>query len=117
MALTAEQVATELQALRMELQESRRREEELNNRVQSLQSGGHGLQEAMASLAAVQREALERSWSREERVTLVDNKGLAKPDKFGKPGSEHHFLQWKVRLETFVLSIHKDLEQALSYMW
>ena len=115
MAVTAEQVAQELQALRQELLESRRREDELNNRLQAMQAGGHGLQEAMTSLAEIQREVLERARSRDDRVTLVDNKGLAKPDKFGRAGSEHQFLQWKVRFETFVLSIHKDLEQALSY--
>ena len=115
MAVTAEQVAQELQALRQELLESRRREDELNNRLQAMQAGGHGLQEAMTSLAEIQREVLERARSRDDRVTLVDNKGLAKPEKFGRAGSEHQFLQWKVRFETFVLSIHKDLEQALSY--
>ncbi|CAE7245381.1 unnamed protein product [Symbiodinium sp. CCMP2592] len=115
MSVTAEAVAAELQALRNELLESRRREDELNNRVQALQTGGHGLQEAMAALAAVQRETLERARAREEKVTLVDNKGLAKPDKFGRHGSEGSFLQWKVRLETFILSVHKDLEQPLAY--
>ena len=112
MALTAEQVAQELQALRQELQESRRREEALAQTVQTMQAGP-ALSDAVAKLVESQSELLEATRNKPERLTLVDNRGLGKPEKFGK--EESRFLQWKVRFEAFVTSIHPDLEGALSW--
>ena len=108
MALTAEQVAQELQALRQELQESRRREEALAQTVQTMQAGP-ALSDAVAKLVESQSELLEATRNKPERLTLVDNR----LEKFGK--EESRFFEWKVGFEAFVTSIHPDLEGALSW--
>ena len=106
MALTAEQVAQELQALRQELQESRRREEALAQTVQTMQAGP-ALSDAVAKLVESQSELLEATRNKPERLTLVDNRGLGKPEKFGK--EESRFLQWKVRFEAAFGEVHPSV--------
>ncbi|CAK9073582.1 unnamed protein product [Durusdinium trenchii] len=55
---------------------------------------------------------LEASKKQDKKLTLVDNRGLAKPSNFD---GNLDFLQWKIRLEAFVESVHGDFVQAISW--
>ena len=74
----------------------RRREEELSTRLQQVSGGvvlGAGLQETMNQMVATQQAILDATKKGDQKkVTLVDNRGLAKPNTFD--GSAD-FLQWK----------------------
>ena len=108
---TLEQIAAQLVTLRNELNESRRREEDLNNRLQAVQSTG-AMQAALQEMVNTQKAILEASKKPDKKLTLVDNRGLAKPSNFD---GNSDFLQWKIRLEAFVESVHGDFGQAMAW--
>ena len=49
-----------------------------------------------------------------KKVTLIDNRGIGKPDKFTGKGNER-FLRWKIKLESFIYSIFPEMEEALTW--
>ena len=106
-----EQIAAQLVTLRNGLTESRRREEDLNNRLQAAQSTG-AMQAALQEMVNTQKAILEASKKPDKKLTLVDNRGLAKPSNFD---GNSDFLQWKIRLEAFVESVHGDFGQAMAW--
>ena len=53
-------------------------------------------------------DSLERK--DERRMSLVDTKGLAKPDKF--TGKEESFLYWRTRLEAFITSVFGEFDRV-----
>ena len=108
---TLEQIAAQVVTLRQELNESRRREEDLNNRLQAVQSTG-AMQAALQEMVSTQKAILEASKKPDKKLTLVDNRGLAKPSNFD---GNSDFLQWKIRLESFVESVHGDFGQAMAW--
>ena len=79
------------------LEESRRREEDLNTSLQQVSGGvalGGGLQETMNQMVATQQAILDATKRGDQKkVTLVYNRGLAKPNKFDGFAD---FLQWKI---------------------
>ena len=89
---TLEQIAAQVVTLRNELNESRRREEDLNNRLQAVQSTG-AMQAALQEMVNTQKAILEASKKPDKKLTLVDNRGLAKPSNFD---GNSDFLQWKI---------------------
>ena len=54
---------------------------------------------------------MEASKKTDKKLTLVDNRGLAKPNNYD--GSAD-FLQGKIRLEAFVESVHSDFGKAMA---
>ena len=61
------------------------------------------------------RNRKSKSWQhcRKTRMTLIDNRGVAKPDKFGS--KDEGFLRWKIRTESFILSVFPGLEEPLTW--
>ena len=119
MANVEHQIATfaqQLGTVQNTLEESRRREEDLNTRLQQVSGGvalGAGLEETMNQMVATQQAILDATKKGDQKkVTLVDNRGLAKPSTFD--GSAD-FLQWKIRLEAFVESVHEDLDAPMTW--
>ena len=104
-------VVAQIQILQQELQESRRREDDLNTRLQAVQGEG-ALQTTLQEMVNTQKAILEASKRTDKKLTLVDNRGLAKPNNFD--GSAD-FLQWKIRLEAFVESVHDDFGKAMAW--
>ena len=76
-----EQIAAQVVTLRRELSESRRREEALNTRLQAAQSTG-ATQAALQEMVNTQKAILEASKKPDKKLTLVDNRSLAKPRNF-----------------------------------
>ena len=108
---TMEEIVAQIQTLRQELQESRRREEDLNTRLQAAQASG-AVQATLEEMVNTQKAILEASKKPDRKLTLVDNRGLAKPNNYD--GSAD-FLQWKIRLEAFVESVHDDFGKAMAW--
>ena len=106
-----EEVVAQIQTLRQDLQESRRREDDLNNRLQAVQTVG-AVQATLEEMVNTQKAILEASKKPDKKLTLVDNHGLAKPNNYN--GSAD-FLQWKIRLEVFVWSVHSDFGKAMAW--
>ncbi len=50
---------------------------------------------------------------KDKNVTLIDNRGVAKPDKFGS--KDKGFLRWKIRTEFFIVSVFLELEESLTW--
>eukprot|EP00438_Fugacium_kawagutii_P024647 Skav203984 [mRNA] locus=scaffold3369:57215:60998:- [translate_table: standard] len=108
---TLEEVVTQVQNLQAQLQESRRREEDLNARAQILQGQG-AMQATLEEMVNTHRAILDATRKPEKKLTLVDNRGLAKPSNYDGTAD---FLQWKIRLEAFVSSVHADFEKAMQW--
>ena len=108
---TLEEVVNQVRLLQQELQESRRREEELGNRLGALQGMG-AMQTTLEEMVNTQRAILAATQKPEKKLTLVDNRGLAKPSNYDGSGD---FMQWKIRLEAFVTSVHADFEKAMAW--
>ena len=51
--------------------------------------------------------------SRGKELTLVDNRGVAKPEKL--KGDECSYIQWKTKTESFIFSVFPELERALAW--
>lgn len=49
----------------------------------------------------------------EQKIRLVDTKGLAKPEKF--TGDEMGWLYWKTRAESFVTSVFPEMKAVLEW--
>ena len=109
-----DQLAQQLAVLQTELQESRRREEDLNTRLAQVQQGAIAptLQATMEQMVETQKAILDSARRDPKKVTLVDNRGLAKPHSYDGTAD---FLQWKIRLEAFVQSVHEDLEDPMTW--
>ena len=96
--------------LTQELQISRQRESVLENRIEQ----GANMSELVRTIAEGQtRMTEELVRSRGKELTLVDNRGVAKPDKF--KGDEANYLQWKTKTESFIFSVFPELERALEW--
>ena len=69
---------------------------------------------AFNELAQSQRALLTAVSTKPERkMTLVDTKGLAKPEKF--TGEESGWLYWKTRMEAFITSVFPQMEPVLEW--
>ena len=97
------------------LQESRQREVQLEQRLQGVEMAGQTIGPALQALATSQTE-LANAVRRDEKksVTLIDNRGVGKPDKFVGKENES-FLRWKIKLESFIFSIFPELEKVLTW--
>ena len=77
-------LAQQLGTVQNALEESCRREEDLNTRLQQVSGGvalGAGLQETMNRMVATQQAVLDATKKGDQKkVTLVDRRGLAKPN-------------------------------------
>ena len=96
---------------------SRVREDDLNKRLVAMQqassSGGSPrLPDVMKQMVETQKAILEATKKPDKKLTLIDNRGLAKPSNYS---GDTHFLQWKIRLEAFVCSIHPDMEVSMAW--
>ena len=111
MMATLEEIVNQVRILQQELQESRRREEDLNTRLGTLQGMG-SMQTTLEEMVNTQRAILAATQKPEKKLTLVDNRGLAKPSNYDGSGD---FMQWKIRLEAFVTSVHADFEMAMAW--
>lgn len=124
-----QQMRTQMDALTQQLQQtttdSQQREAQLQAQVQALQQqvqhGGNiaDLQNVVGTtfnaLAQSQQTLVNtlNKASSDKRVTLIDTKGLAKPEKFD--GREESFLFWRTRVETFVTSVYPESEAVLGW--
>lgn len=69
---------------------------------------------AFQELARSQNDLVQALRDRpDKKVTLVDNRGLAKPDRF--LGEESNWLYWKTRMEAFITSVHPKMEAVLEW--
>ena len=112
-----QQVATQLQGLMQRVTEltqeltiSRQRESVLESRIEQ-SSNLTALVETIATGQAKMTEELVRSRGKE--MTLIDNRGVAKPEKF--KGDEGNYLHWKMKTESFILSVFPELEKPLAW--
>eukprot|EP00438_Fugacium_kawagutii_P020302 Skav211652 [mRNA] locus=scaffold1290:312904:315642:- [translate_table: standard] len=102
--MTAQQLIDTVQRLEQQMTLSNQREQALQQR----------LDEVTTQLAASQQQLLDAVKQKGERkVTLVDDKGLARPDRF--TGSEEHFLYWKTRMEAFITSVFPEMDDVLEW--
>ncbi|CAK8995863.1 Retrovirus-related Pol polyprotein from transposon TNT 1-94 [Durusdinium trenchii] len=123
--MSAQELIDVVRQLRQEVTQGQQREARLQGQVEMLvhaqqaqgsDPGGHfeGMRQAFTALAQSQQDLIENikmPKDAKKTMSLVDNRGLAKPDKFD--GKEEGFLYWRTRLEAFVTSIHPDLEDIM----
>ncbi|CAE7256390.1 CACNA1B [Symbiodinium sp. CCMP2592] len=103
-------LAQRVTELTQELQISRQRESVLESRIEQ---SAH-MTDLVRTIADGQtRMTEELVRSRGKELTLVDNRGVAKPDRF--KGEESHYLQWKTKTESFIFSVFPELEKALEW--
>ena len=96
--------------LTQELQISRQRESVLESRIEQ----GANVTELVRTIADGQtRMTEELVRSRGKELTLVDNWGVAKPEKF--KGDEGSYIQWKTKTESFIFSVFPELERPLAW--
>ena len=111
----AQQVLSTLQELQTEVTRLRGREVELTAQVASFSAGSAASARpgnALAQLVQSQKELVE-ALKMKEKLRLVDNKGLGKPDKFD--GSTEKFLSWKIKTSSYLASVGKDLREILAW--
>ena len=121
---TAQQMMEAIQRLEQAVQEGAAREALLQQQMQDIrnqqaQAAGPGQAQvdvgmAFQALAQSQRELLAALKKPDKRVTLVDNKGLAKPERFD--GKEENFLCWRTRVEAFVTSVFPDMQDVMEWV-
>ena len=93
--------------LTQELQISRQRESVLESRIEQ----GANVTELVRTIADGQtRMTEELVRSRGKELTLVDNRGVAKPEKY-----EGSYIQWKTKTESFIFSVFPELERPLAW--
>ena len=123
--MSAQELIDVVRQLRQEVTQGQQREARLQGQVEMLvhaqqaqgsDPGGHfeGMRQAFTALAQSQQDLIKNikvPKDAKKTMSLVDNRGLAKPDKFD--GKEEGFLYWRTRLEAFVTSIHPDLEDIM----
>ena len=114
---------TQLDGLQQAQQETRQaaqqavqqaREEVRQVQAQAMNLGNLGT--AVTELSANQKslaEVLTKQQSQGRKITLIDTKGLAKPEKFS--GAEESFLYWRTRIESFVTSLVPEMEEVLEW--
>ena len=59
-------------------------------------------------------EAMAKKGGPNEKLCLVDTKGLGKPTTFS--GESEQFLPWRHRMSSYVCSIHHDLQEVLEWL-
>ena len=121
--MNAQQLIDTVQRMEQAMREGQQREMQMRQQLdalllqqqqQGMQGGPVDVGRAFQELARSQSELLEAmrtSKSGDKKMNLVDNKGLAKPDRFD--GQESRFLYWRTRLEAFMTSVYPDLEDIL----
>ena len=113
------QLMTQVQRLTGELQDSRQRETTLAERLnqvaqrQAQMRTETDLGPLVDAITESQKQVVA-AWQKDKKLTLIDNRGVAKPDiKFGS--KDEGFLRWKIRTESFILSVFPELEEALTW--
>ena len=96
------------------LGQTREREAALEARLNSVEGNGLQVVPAIQQLAKSQSELAESLKKDDKKLTLIDNRGIGKPDKFGGKDGEN-FLRWKIKLESFIYSIFPDMEKVLTW--
>lgn len=118
-----QQLRAQVENLLKQGNESQQREvqlqAQLNALAQQVQNPGTGqlqtvVGQAFQALAQSQKELVESMKDDAARkVTLIDTKGLGKPEKFD--GKEESFLYWRTRLEAFVTGIYPEFEVVMNW--
>ena len=103
---TLEQIAAQVVTLRQELNESRRREEDLNNRLQAVQSTG-AMQAALQEMVSTQKAILEASKRPDKKLTLVDNVWQSQATLMATRISSSGRSGWKLLLSPFTVTSAK----------
>ena len=107
---------TQVQRLTGELQDSRRRESTLAERLnhvaqrQAQMRTETDLGPFVDAITESQKQVVA-ALQKDKKLTLIDNPGVAKPDKFGS--KDEGFLRWKIR-KFYLVSVPK-LEEALTW--
>ena len=116
MALEAQvqQLQQQMQQMSNELQQSRQREQDLAARIGTMESSPGNLANVLQTLANTQTQVAEALKKGDKKMTLIDNRGIGKPEKFAGKEDES-FLRWKIKLESFVLSVFPELEKVLCW--
>eukprot|EP00434_Breviolum_minutum_P043440 symbB.v1.2.038727.t1/scaffold6145.1/size20566/2 len=112
------QLMTQVQRLTGELQDSRQRETTLAERLNQVaqQQAQMRVESNLGPLVDAITESQKQvvaALQKDKKLTLIDNRGVAKPDKFGS--KDEGFLRWKIRTESFILSVFPELEEALTW--
>eukprot|EP00434_Breviolum_minutum_P023424 symbB.v1.2.020662.t1/scaffold1748.1/size222129/10 len=112
------QLMTQVQRLTGELQDSGQRETTLVERLNQVaqQQAQMRVESNLGPLVDAITESQKQvvaALQKDKKLTLVDNRGVAKPDKFGS--KDEGFLRWKTRTESFILSVFPELEEALTW--
>ena len=113
------QLMSQVQRLTGELQDSRQRETTLAERLNQVaqQQAQMRVETSLGPLVDAITESQRQvvaALQKDKKLTLIDNRGVAKPDKFGS--KDEGFLRWKIRTESFILSVFPELEEPLTCM-
>ena len=112
------QLVNQVQRLTGELQDSRQRENTLVERLNQVaqQQAQMRVETSLGPLVDAITESQKQvvaALQIDKKLTLIDNRGVAKPDKFGS--KDEGFLRWKIRTESFILSVFPELEEPLTW--
>ena len=94
--------------------QTRERDAALEARLNSVEGAGLQIAPAIQQLATSQSELADSLNKDDKKLTLIDNRGIGKPDKFGGKDGEN-FLRWKIKLESFIYSIFPEMEKVLTW--
>ena len=128
--LTPQELVQAVQQLQVQVNEGQQREAQMRTQIEALRATqqqqaqqtasmtANGLPPdvgaAFTALANSQMELVATLKTKDKRqMSLIDNKGLAKPEKF--TGREESFLYWRTRLEAFVTSVFSDFDDVLPW--
>ena len=104
-----QELGRQLQQLGNAFQQSQAENRLLQDQLNTLSGGGTAVTPLIQALIASQTamtEAMKKDDSK--KVTLIDNRGIGKPDKFTGKDNES-FLRWKIKLESFIYSIFPEM--------
>ena len=112
------QLVNQVQRLTGELQDSRQRETTLVERLNQVaqQQAQMRVETSLGPLVDAITESQKQvvaALQKDKKLTLIDNRGVAKPDKF--ESKDEGFLRWKIRTESFILSVFPELEEPLTW--
>ena len=96
------------------LSQTREREVALKARLNSVEGAGLQTAPAIQQLATSQSELADSLKKDDRKLTLFDNRGIGKSDKFGGK-DEENFLPWKIKLESFIYPIFPEMEKVLTW--
>ena len=118
MQVQLNQLMTQVQRLTGELQDSRQRESTLNERLnqvaqQQAQLRSESNLGPLVDAITESQKQVVAALQKDKKLTLIDKRGVAKPDKFGS--KDEGFLQWKIQTESFILSVFPELEEPLTW--